>query len=671
MDESDLPQEAARRELKELRRRISELETAQAGRAGIEEDLKQKANLLDLSIDSVFVHDLNGDLVYINKEAHESRGYTHDEMMRLSLRSLAVPEQALRLESRITELVQKGEATFESAHFRKDGSVMPIEVHARLVDTDGRRLIYSIARDISERRRTADALRESEARYRKLVESVTDYMYTVDVVDGSPVATRHGPGCVAVTGYTSAEYDADPHLWYKMICPEDGESVLRQADLVQADHPVSPLEHRIIHKDGSTRWVRNTPVPRHDKTGRLIAYDGLISDITERKRLEEDLLKAKKLESVGILAGGIAHDFNNLLSIILGNISFARMHLHADNRATAFLTDAERACGHAKELSYRLLTFSKGGEPVKRVTSIAGLIRESAALVLSGSNIACDLCIPEGLCPVEVDCGQMQQVLNNLLLNAKEAMPGGGHIRISAENIALTEHDRPPLPAGRYLMMIVRDEGKGIPEEHLEKIFDPYFTTKGPGSRRGMGLGLSICHSIISKHAGLITVRSGEGRGTEFAVYLPAASSVPDPDAPEGEDKSPYIRGRGRVLLMDDEEGLRDIATEILAFLGYDATTVKDGQEAVETYRAAMAGGDGFAAAILDLTVQGGRGGADVVREIREMDPHARCVVSSGYADDPLMADYAQHGFVGAISKPYTVGELGMLLQRVINSRET
>jgi CheY-like chemotaxis protein len=382
-------------------------------------------------------------------------------------------------------------------------------------------------------------------------------------------------------------------------------------------------------------------------------------DITARKLAETDLLRAQKLEAVGVLAGGIAHDFNNLLTAILGNISTVKRSLAQDDNIHKRLADAEKASLMARELTRQFLTFSKGGAPIKKTASIGDLIRESAILILRGSDVNCIFSIDGDLWPVQADEGQINQVINNLVINAVEAMPGGGSIHIKAENFPLEPESGLPLKGGDYVKISVKDQGSGIPEDAVEKIFDPYFTTKPTGT----GLGLSTSYSIVKNHNGYIGVESRPGLGTVFSIYLPAsednvvAAKIPDLPVP----------GKGRVLVMDDEKIIRTAAGLMLKDLGYSAEFARDGQEAVETYKKAKELKRPFDAVIIDLTVRGGMGGKETIKKLVEIDPGIKAIVSSGYSKDPIMANYSQYGFCGVVEKPYTLNELSHVLHRVIS----
>jgi PAS domain S-box-containing protein len=391
-----------------------------------------------------------------------------------------------------------------------------------------------------------------------------------------------------------------------------------------------------------------------------------VRDITERKKMQDELLRAQKLESIGILAGGIAHDFNNLISIIMGNIDLAKEALKSGADISVLLAETERASFQAHELTQQLVTFSKGGAPVKNVSSIKQFVKEITTSSILGSNITCEFTLAPDLWYVEFDEAQMKHAINNMIVNAVESMPDGGIIHVQADNFNFSAGDNLPLPEGRYVKISIRDHGAGIPEKHLSMIFDPYFSTKKMGMQKGIGLGLTTTYSIINRHDGYITVESDVAVGTTFTIYLPAHEK--DIGKPEHAEilkpEEPTVH-TGRILLMDDEEMIRDLGHRILSRLEYDTELAVDGNEAVEKYQNAMDTGKPFEIVILDLTVKGGLGGKDAVKKILKLNPHAKVIVSSGYSDDPVMTKFREYGFVGALPKPYKIKDLNEALKKV------
>ena len=386
-------------------------------------------------------------------------------------------------------------------------------------------------------------------------------------------------------------------------------------------------------------------------------------DITERKRTEGERLTTSKLESLGTLAGGIAHDLNNILTVISGNIGLAQIEAPADcGSLLSFLSKAGQAAQHAAHLSSQLLTFSKGGAPLKKVSSIAELLEHSAEFALYGSNLRADLDITPNLWKAEVDAGQIEQVVNALMLNAREAMPKGGTVRISARNVELEDRAAAILPAGRYVKVSIADRGTGIPDDLATKIFDPYFTTKPTAS----GLGLAISYSIVKKHGGLLHLESTAPEGSTFTFYLRASDGKVAPTSSPVTERIFHFNHQ-RVLVMDDEAAIRELTSQLLGTLGYEVTAVADGLEAVRSYERALRRGEQFQAVILDATVRGGMGGLATIERLRGMDPQVNAIICSGYSDEAALSEFLAYGFRGALPKPFTRRELADALQRTFD----
>ena len=431
---------------------------------------------------------------------------------------------------------------------------------------------------------------------------------------------------------------------------------------------IRPLEREILQRQRAEAELHrlNERLERlvQERTTDLARKnEELERQIQEKERAQEELLRAKKLESVGVLAGGIAHDFNNILAAVLGNVSLAALHTPPDAKAHRLLKDAEKAIMRATGLTQQLLTFAKGGEPVKENASLERLIRDSADFILRGSNIACHYTFAPDLWPAEVDTGQMSQVIQNLVLNARQAMPSGGVIAVRGENVSLDPGEGgPALPPGDYVKIVVQDKGGGIPAEHLDRIFDPYFSTKKDGS----GLGLAVCHSIVRKHNGAIQVESTAGQGTAFTIFLPA-NRRGAAASPTQEEVTP---GSGTVMIMDDEEMIREACRQMLAHLGYSTICAADGKEAIELYRQHLASGQRIDAVIMDLTIPGGMGGLEAAAAILALDAKARLIVASGYSNDPVIARFREYGFVGSMIKPFSLSILSDTLHRVLRKRD-
>ncbi len=409
--------------------------------------------------------------------------------------------------------------------------------------------------------------------------------------------------------------------------------------------PLIPL--RLMACDNSDLRVTVTGNPICDSSTAFIGMVFVLRNVTETLRIQEERIRTEKLESLGHLAAGLAHDFNNLLTTLLGNVSLVRSHPQTAPEILPMLTDAEESVQKAGLLTQQLLTFAEGGAPIKAEIDVGTLVKEAAEFALHGTTSRLDLRLPGSLWKSAADPQQLAQAIRNLIVNANQAMPGGGTIHIAAENLLLEDDSPVPLPPGPYLKIAITDSGVGIPERHLTKIFDPYFTTKQHSS----GMGLATTLSIINNHAGHITVHSRLGIGTTFDLFLPAittaSSSLPTARIPKN------TGGCTRVLIMDDEEAIRNLATRILTRNGCGITAVSTGEEALAAYDSARSSDHPFDVVILDLTIRGGMGGKDTIHRLREMDPSVKAIVSSGYSNDPVLSNYRQHGFRSIVPKPY------------------
>ena len=494
-------------------------------------------------------------------------------------------------------------------------------------------------------------LQESEALLRATLDNAPVGIGTSDL-EGRFLTVNHA--LCTLVGYTAEELLQ--MTTHQLTHPEDvAQTKKLQELLLQGKMESYRLEKRYLHKNGqSIEAIVRVAVIR-DASGAPKRFVGEIEDLRETKKLEAEILRASKLESIGLLAGGIAHDFNNLLTGILGNLSLAKWELTGTPGIFPRLLEAERATLKARDLTRQLLTFAKGGEPIRRAATISELIRESSGLVLRGTNCRACLDIPNDLWPVFVDSVQIGQVFHNLLINAVQAMPNGGKLEIRCRNLLLDNGSESglmgTLEPGKYAQITIIDHGTGIRPQDLTRVFDPYFTTKPNGT----GLGLSTTYSIIRRHQGHVAVSSTLGAGTSFTIILPACEQEVE-RIKEG-DTMPIL-GSGKILIMDDEELVRETAGDMLETLGYDVTLSEDGADALRIYQAAKASGYPFQAVIMDLTVPGGMGGKEAVQKLLEIDPEACAIVSSGYSDDPVVANYVAYGFRGVVSKPYLLSTL-------------
>jgi PAS domain S-box-containing protein len=526
--------------------------------------------------------------------------------------------------------------------------------------------VLLIARDMTGIRRAEEALCKNEELYQSFVQNFHGIAYR-SRMDFTSIFF-HG-AVETITGYTEAELLASQPNWGEIIEPEDLPLIYQDMGEIVWKISSTPgysaeREYRIRRKDGETRWVHELIQNISDSSGKPILIQGVIYDITDRKKMEQELLKSRNLESIGVLAGGIAHDFNNFLTTILSNVSFVKLHVSPEDKIFNSLDIAEKTSLRASELANQLITFSKGGTPIKKFTLIGELIKQTTIFSLSGANVRCEFNLPRDLSAVEVDAGQMRQVIHHIVQNAKEAMPGGGIIHVTADNIFIHPSDELPLEGGKYVKISIKDHGMGISSEHLSKIYDPYFSTKQRGSQKGMGLGLTICYSIVKNHEGLITAESQLGEGTTFHIYLPV---IEKKAIEEKKIIEKPLAGRGKVLLMDDEEEIRVVAEEVLRYIGYEVEIAKDGEEAIARYREAIESQQAFDAVILDLTVPGGMGGKEAIKRLFEIDPNVKAIVSSGYSNDPVICDFKQFGFRGSLAKPYKIEKLHETISGIIS----
>lgn len=509
-----------------------------------------------------------------------------------------------------------------------------------------------------QRRQAEEALRESREQLRLQFEN----MPVGCIVWGLDCVVRSwNPAAERIFGFTAEE--AVGRNANQLIVPQETQVDLKTVwnNVLEGDSAVCGINQNIA-KDGhliTCEWI-NTPF--RDDGNNISGVISMVQDITARLEHEKEVLKIEKLESVGVLAGGIAHDFNNILTGILGNITFAQMFVDSSHKACKPLAEAEKAALRAGELAQQLLSFAKGGEPLKKTVSIQKLVGEALSLMLRGSSVKAAVEMPDSLHAIEADEGQISQVFNNIIINAVHAMPDGGTLNVTAGNEILSGANPFFLPAGWYVRIVFADNGCGIAENDLKRIFDPYFSTKTTGS----GLGLASAHSIIKRHGGNISADSKPGRGATFTIHLPSLGDVCAAPETGAAVQNTGNHAGGSILVMDDEEMIRDLVAEMLKYLGYQVTTCINGEEAIAYYTAAHASGASFAAVIMDLTIPGGMGGKEAARQILELNPEARLIVSSGYSSDPIMSDYSRYGFSGAVAKPYNVAELGLALEALI-----
>ncbi len=651
-------------EVENLRRRTAELEKSESERKKVEEALQQSEDKFRLAFqtspDAININRLeDGRYVDINQGFMDQTGFTREEVIGRTTLEINIWHDRADRERLVQGLLERGYYENLEAQFRrKDGSLGTGLMSARLLMLGEIPHVISITKDISERKRVEQTLLESEERFRSLVENAPDAIF----IQTQGQFAYVNKAAVELFGKISPDQLLGQPVMNRLH-PDYHEAVRERLRLLNEERKeVTRLEQKYLKLDGTSFDVEVSAVPflYENQKGALFFF----RDISERKRMDEERIILSKLDSMGILAGGIAHDFNNLLSVILGNLEISRLNAQNAEEVTPYLGAAQKAALVARDLANQLITFSKGGEPIKKLITLSDLLGEQVIFSLRGSPVECNLTIPSDLWLTEVDESQIGQVVRNIVLNAREAMPDGGLVSVKAENVELREASDLSLPAGNYVKVSITDQGGGIPGEILPKIFDPYFSTKQRGDQKGMGLGLTICHSVIQKHGGSITADSKTSKGTTIQIYLPALRN--------GKEEEPVVpavsTGSGRILVMDDVEMIRNLVGEILPRLGYEVELVEDGEKALESYRQAKAHGQSFDAVILDLTVRGGMGGKETIQELIKIDPLVKAIVLSGYYNDPVVQNYEQYGFMGALSKPFLINDLSEILSRIIGS---
>jgi len=623
---------------------------------------KHFRSIIENVSDIITILDVSGDIRYLSPSVEQVLGYRPEELITKNVFDFIHPDDIERVLKFFKERIQiPGVAPPIEFHFLcKDGSWCMLEtIGSNLLDDPVVEGVILYSRDLTVRKHAEETLATEKERLAVTLRSIGDGVITTDVKGKILLINKEAE---KLTGWTQVEAIGRPLLEvFHIINEKTRDNCENPVDKVIKTEERAGLDSQtvLIARDGTERIIADSGAPIFDRKSKIIGVVLVFRDVSEKRKMEEERLKIQKLESIGLLAGGIAHDFNNILTAFMGNISLSKLYVKPEDKIFERLEEMEKATLRAMDLTGQLLTFSKGGAPVKKTLSIPELIKDCAIFSLRGSNVQCEFSFSDDLWPSEIDEGQISQVINNMIINADQAMPEGGEIQVCAENMVVDAKLSLPLQPGRYIKISIQDQGSGIAKERLPRIFDPYFTTK----QKGSGLGLATAYSIVDKHDGYIVAESELGVGSTFYIYLPA-SEKKVPGVKETRTKA--FVGKGRILVMDDEALIRDIADQLLSHMGYDVEFAKDGTEAVKRYQKAMESGKSFDAVIMDLTIPGQMGGKEAVQQLLKIDPEVNAIVSSGYSNDPVMSDFRKYGFKGVVSKPYTIEELGKALQEVL-----
>ncbi len=628
-----------------------------------QKETEQRYQLLtDMSPTGIYLTDPDGQIIFANEQWARLSGISTEEAMGCGWEKAIYPRdlEALR-ESWFSSVRNCRNWSGEYRYQHADGSIVWVWGEARPLLDDNEELLGYIGSntDISRIKEAESAIGYSEAKYRAVVQSAALGIASLD--DGGHILSVN-PAFTEITGFD--ESAMLQRGFQSFLQPEHRETFnSRLADLIDGTlKSRAQMTLNLCRADGSVRNMSVTlskPSDTHiEGQEQIIA---VVEDITERLLLEEEISHAEKLESVGLLAGGIAHDFNNILTGIIGNLSLAEMSAEQGSELYELITEAEQSALRAQKLTKRLLTFSKGGTPVTKTMPIDEVVQEAALFALHGSDVKCEFRIEPDLEYVNIDEGQFVQVIHNLVINADQAMPKGGTIRIDLSNLRIEDESESGVQPGDYVKIDIADEGVGIPADYLPKVFDPFFSTKDTGS----GLGLSTSYSIIKKHNGQIRATSSIGRGSTFSIYLPVARNAAPIESVEPKKTSEC----GKILIMDDEQTVRDVTRLSLQKLGFEVVEAVNCEEAIREYQREIDSGGEFKAVLLDLTIPGSRGGEATLHELKAIDPDVRAIVMSGYSNDPVLSEYRDHGFCGMISKPFGYRELSEVISLAVSDR--
>jgi two-component system cell cycle sensor histidine kinase/response regulator CckA len=629
-------------------------------------------SMIDNILDGMITVSEHGVIRSMNPAAKKMFGCANNEMVGQNFAKLVPKSYGSDLNAQPVacawdEMAQRtGSSTLAVGQNRKNVT-FPIEISLSEMMVDRQKLYAAMVRDVTERKRFEQELAAEKESLAVTLRSIGDGVITTDVQGRIIMINNAGEN---LTGWSSLEAIGQPlKSVFDIAIDLAAQARARKTGFRNEAQSILvgfPENSILTSRDGTEHVIEQVASPIRDRKNEVAGVVLVFRDITERQRNEAERRKAETLEQLGLLAGGIAHDFNNLLTAIIGNISLASLLLPPNDEMATRLRDAKNASMRARDLAQQLLTFARGGAPIKKTASIGKLIQDTVSFSLRGTHSRSEFDFGADLWPAEIDAGQISQVVANLVVNADQAMPDGGTLRVGCGNFTYDHETIPCIPdlkPGDYIRISIRDDGIGISESYLKRIFDPYFTTK----EKGTGLGLATTYSIIKNHNGLITVESQIHCGSTFTVYLPA-SLEREVGVEPPVTSTETLMGTGRVLIVDDEEAIRNLVEFTLTRLGYEVFQAGSALEGVDLYREKLQAGERFDLVILDLTLPGGMGGKEALKKLIEIDPTVNAIVSSGYATDATMSRYQDFGFHGVISKPYEAAELGKTVHDVITA---
>lgn len=610
--------------------------------------------------DVYFKTTLDGQILMISPSIEKYTGYQTDKLIGRNV--LAAYQNESDRKTFISKIMDNGMVRdYQILLKKKNLESFWVSINADLdFDESGQPVgIQGIMRDITRQKKAEDQLKEREERFREMARLLPCGIIETDLDLGITYINQAG---LEMFGYTQQDIDRGLNI-LNIIHPDEKKRLQNRTEKHLLEQSVSPAEYHMFKKGETelTILYDSTPILQNEK---IVGFRGSLVDLTEIRQLQKELLRTQKLESTGLLAGGIAHDFNNILLGLFGNLSLAKNELQASSEAYKLIEEANKSMARAKDLTSQLLTFAQGGDPIKKNIPLDQVVRETALFHLSGSNIKFVMEKPETLSRINADENQISQVISNLVINARHAMPNGGRLLIKLENAAVSSNEFSSFELDNYVKLTVRDQGTGIPEKYLDKIFDPYFTTKHDGS----GLGLAIVHSIILKHYGYIYVNSTLGKGTSFVIYLPGADV--QEEVAEIKKTGPVLSKPippSYILVMDDDPLVREVSERMLNKLGHTVDLCNDGKTAVDMYQKAWHSDKPYDLIFMDLTIPGGMGGKEAVKKVLDINPAAKVVVASGYSNDPVMANFKNYGFKAMATKPYAVEKMSVILQKAFS----